>query len=432
MKKSMKLTALLLALTMVLSLAACGAQEQGEASVQSVAMICGLGSTGLAERFSGVVSARSETELKKDDNKAIGEILVAEGDNVKAGQLLFTYDAEQGQLTLEKARLELEQLKAALASKEAELEKLKKEEEKASEANKLSYTLAIQECETAIREANYNISLKEKEVARTEASLENMEIVSPVDGKIIELHEEEGYDNYGNPLCFMKVMETGSYRVKGTINENNVNSLYEGTPVLVRSRLDDETVWTGFISMIDWENPERNNNNYYYDGSDEAAASSNYPFYVELDSADGLLLGQHVYIEPDYGTEQSSDALMLPSFYLMDAEGSPKVWAENAKGKLEKRSVTLGEYSEETDCWEILSGLTAEDYIAFPEDSLKAGMTCTEFSEDVFSSGEPYFEDEFYGDEVYEGEVYEGEVYEGEFGEAAAEVGWVEAPAPAK
>lgn len=395
MKKSLRPAALLLALLLLFSLAACGAKDLGEASVQSVAMICGLGSTGLAERFAGVVSARSETELKKDQNKVIGEILVSEGDDVTEGQLLFTYDAEQGQLTLEKAQLELEQLKAGLASKEAELEKLKKEEEKASEANKLSYTLAIQECETSIRESRYNIALKEKELARTEASLENMEVYSPVNGKIMELHEEEGYDNYGQPLCFMKVMETGSYRVRGTINESNVWSLSEGTPVLVRSRLDNGVTWKGFVSMIDWENPEQNNDNYYYGEKSLDTVSSNYPFYVELDSTDDLLLGQHVYIEPDYGIEEGSDAIMLPAYFLLDADSSPKVWAENAKGKLEKRSVTLGEYDEMLETWEILSGLEAGDYIAFPEESLKAGMACVEYDETVFNSGDDF------GDEVY-------------------------------
>ena len=33
------------------------------------------------------------------------------------------------------------------------------------------------------------------------------------------------------------------------------------------------------------------------DGSDTSqTASSSYPFYVEMDSSEGLMLGQHVYI----------------------------------------------------------------------------------------------------------------------------------------
>ena len=49
-----------------------------------------------------------------------------------------------------------------------------------------------------------------------------------------------------------------------------------------------------------------------------------------------------------------------------DDNGNPMVWADNG-GKLEKRPVNLGEYNMMNDTFEILSGLTEEDYIAFPD-----------------------------------------------------------------
>ena len=50
----MKKAAFVLALVMLLGcVSGCGAAE-GEASVQSVSMICGLGSVGLADRFAGI------------------------------------------------------------------------------------------------------------------------------------------------------------------------------------------------------------------------------------------------------------------------------------------------------------------------------------------------------------------------------------------
>ena len=42
------------------------------------------------------------------------------------------------------------------------------------------------------------------------------------------------------------------------------------------------------------------------------------------------------------------------------------MWADKG-GKLEKRSVTLGEYNMMNDTFEILSGLAEEDFIAFPD-----------------------------------------------------------------
>lgn len=392
----MRKISLILAAVLLLSpFAGCSAKNGETASVQSVSMICGLGSTGLSDRFAGIVTARSETEIRKDEQKMIKEILVSEGEDVSEGQVLFSYDMEQVQLSVEKGKLELEQLRYSVISKENEKATLEKEKEKASEANKLSYTLAIQEADTAIRETNYNITLKEKEVQKLEEALDNLEVTSPVNGRVQALNEEEGYDNYGNRLPFMMIVETGAYRVKGYINEQNAGMLIEGTPVLIRSRLDSSMTWTGTISMIDWENGTQNNNNYYY-GEPEAAemgGTTKYPFYVEMDTADGLLLGQHVYIESATGADDSADTIRMPAFYLFDVNGdTASVWAQNEKGLLEKRSVTVGIYDEMTDTYEIMGGLTAKDYIAFPEETLKPGMTCVQYDESAFSTGEEYFD----------------------------------------
>ena len=384
-----KVSILLTAALLLAALAGCGGKVEGEASVQSVSMICGLGSTGLVDRFAGVVSARSETEIKKDENKVIGEIQVEEGQDVKAGQVLFTYDSEAAELDLEKARLELEQLKNTVASKETEKAQLEQDKAKAPASEQLSYSLEIQEADTAIREGNYNAALKEKEIQKLEEAMNNLEVTSPVDGRIQTLNADGGYDNYGNPLPFMTVMETGVYRVKGLVNEANVGSVMEGMAVIVRSRVDSSVTWTGSISLIDWENPQTGNNNNYYGETDEMTSSSKYPFYVELDDAEGLLLGQHVYIEPDYGqdVEQDANTIRMPSWYLNDVDGSAWVWAQNDKGLLEKRSVTLGEYDEMMDTYVIESGLTADDYIAFPDDALEAGMTCVPYDENAFETG---------------------------------------------
>ncbi len=79
---------------------------------------------------------------------------------------------------------------------------------------------------------------------------------------------------------------------------------------------------------------------------------------------------------------------MLPSYYITGGADNAYVWAANDKDKLEKRSVTLGAYDEDTDCYEILSGLDTSDYIAFPDDSLSEGMAVEKYDEDSFSDDE--------------------------------------------
>ena len=383
-----KFAVIALAAVMLLSvLAGCGASAEGEASVQSVSMICGFGGTGLVDRFAGLVTAQSETQVKKDDNTAVDSIKVKVDQEVKAGDVLFTYDMSQAKLDLEKAQLELDQMKNELESKKEEKAQLERDKDLASMDDQMQYTLEIRQVNTDILEKEYNISLKAKDIEKLQNTVKNVNVTSPVAGRIKSINENGGTDQNGNPLPFMTIVETAGFRVKGYVNENNAGTLTEGTAVVIRSRVSDQT-WKGTITMIDWENAQQGNqNSYYYGGSsDDTATSSKYPFYVELDSSDGLLLGQHVYIEPDYGqdAEQDANTLKLPAYYINDADSSPWVWAQNSKGKLEKRSLTLGDYDAEMDTYVVTDGLTAEDYIAFPDETLKAGMTCVTYDDATF------------------------------------------------
>ena len=72
----------------------------------------------------------------------------------------------------------------------------------------------------------------------------------------------------------------------------------------------------------------------------------------------------------------------------MDADSNPFVWAQDSRGRLEKRSVTLGEYDEMMDTYVVENGLTPEDYIAFPDESLAVGMTCVTYDEGNFGGGD--------------------------------------------
>ena len=47
--------------------------------------------------------------------------------------------------------------------------------------------------------------------------------------------------------------------------------------------------------------------------------------------------------------------------------------------------MTLGEHDAELDTYVVTDGLTAADYIAFPDETLKAGMTCVTYDESTFN-----------------------------------------------
>lgn len=380
MKKiSMYLAAGMLAFT----LSACGNQTEGTAYVQSVSAVCEIGSVGMSNTYAGVVSPQNETEIKKSGEETVAEVLVKIGDQVHKDQVLFTYDTDQVQLNLEKGRLELDQLKNTITAKQNEKAQLQNEKNSASADQQLQYTLEIQEADAAIMEAQYNVSVKEKEIKKLEETLNSLEVKSPIDGIVQSLNENGETDDYGNEKPYMTIVETGAYRVKGYVNEMNVYNVTEGTAVTVYSRVDD-TIWTGTIEKINLENPVKQENNMFYDSSasDDTVNSSKYEFYVTLDNADGLMMGQHVYMQIGERLDESSEeAIELPAYYLNDVEGSPWVWVQNKKNKLEKREVELGTYSEEMDTYLIESGLEVTDYIAYPEETLEEGMLCTQYED---------------------------------------------------
>lgn len=360
---------LALCLCVTVSMTGCGGDDTA-VYVQSVASLMGMGGIAPGDRFAGIVVSENVTEIQKDSEKTIKELLVKAGDDVDEGQELFAYDTDELQLTLDKQRLELEQLNASIENYNQQIKDLEKERGWAAAGDKLQYTIQIQTTQVDLKEAELKIKSKEAEIAKSETLLENATVLSPVKGRIQSINES-GTDNYGNPTAYITIQQAGSYRVKGTLGELQRGGIMEGTRLKILSRTDENTFWTGTVTLVDYENPTQGNDSdrYYGMSSDEMTSASKYPFYVELDNTDGVILGQHVYLEILTEDGETSGVSIGSAFVCFEEDGSAYVWAEQ-KGKLEKRAVTLGDYNDMMDTYAILDGLTEEDYIAFPDEQL--------------------------------------------------------------
>lgn len=337
--------------------------------VQSVAELDAMGSLAANDRYAGMVVSEHVTEIHKDGDKTVSELLVQEGQDVVAGQSLFTYDVQQLQLTLDKQLLELEQLKATIENYKVQIEELKRGEATSTGSDKLQYTIQIQTTQIDLKEAELNLQAKEKTVAQSQALLENVTVTAPVAGRVTAI-SESGYDNQGNPTAYITIQQAGSFRVKGILGELQRGVITEGVRVRIVSRTDEAQCWYGTVALVDYESPSQGmtGNNMMIGGAMEPmTASSNYPFYVDLDSTDGLLLGQHVYLELAVEEENQPTGLVISSAFLCyDEDGSTYVWAEDGSS-LEKRRVTIGQENYMLGTVEILEGLDGEDYIAFPD-----------------------------------------------------------------
>lgn len=365
-------------LLLCLAVLLCGCAKGEQVYVQSVETLAGLGGIAPGDKFLGLVVSENVSQIKRDKEKTIQELLVVEGQDVKEGEALFSYDTEQLQLTLDKQKLELEQLTTSIESYQKQIAQLEKERETLGPTGKLQYTIQIQTTQVDLKEAELNLKAKENEVKKSEELLANTTVVSPVAGRVQAINET-GTDNEGNELPYITIQQVGSYRVKGVLNELQRGSLREGDRVTLSPRTAPETTWGGTVTLVDYENPTQggNNNQYFGSNPDEMTASSRYPFYVQLDTTEGLILGQHMYLELEREEGEVPGLHISSSFFCWNEDGSPYVWAEN-RGKLEKRSVTLGQYNDMRDTYEVVDGLTKDDFLAFPDALLcKEGASTT-------------------------------------------------------
>ena len=383
-----KITASICILVMVMSLFVGCNNKLEPVYVQTVAEIMGYSNTGAFNISSGVVMAQEEVKVERDMDREISGLAVEVGQNVNEGDVLFIYKTGNTGLQIDKVNLEIEQIKNRITDLKNQIAQLEKEKKNAKESDKLAYTLQIQSLQTDQKEAEYNLSLKQKELQELKNNTDTGEVKSPITGQVKKINKDGGYDMYtGEPLPYILLSRVGEYRIKGSVNELNRDELYVGQSVIIRSRINDEMNWTGTITSVDSQAEE--NNNYYY-GSDDMYSSSSYPFYVTPDNSEGMLLGQHVFIEPNYGQTTTAEGLWLDASYICmnQSDGAYFVWGADKKDQIVKLYIELGEYDAELNCYEILSGLTKTDRIAFPNENIQEGAPITEILPDEPAEGE--------------------------------------------
>ncbi|MFR4393545.1 MAG: efflux RND transporter periplasmic adaptor subunit [Ruminococcus callidus] len=301
-------------------------------------------------QFSGVVEPQETKEVKLDTSKKVSSIVVQEGDHVNAGDPLFTYDVESMQLELQQGNVEIERMQNEIESNKQQISQLETEKKSASADDKLTYTTQIQSLQTDIAKSEYDIKTKKIELEKLQNTINNATVTAEIAGTVQSLKTTEQLQSDGTDVL-MKIMSDGEFRVKCTISEQNVQSIYKDEAMVLHSRVDDSS-WTGTISEISTEADNSQNNNMYYGGSDEMTTASKYPFYVTLDSSDGLMLGQHLLVSMDDMSDDSIDksGIWLYSDYVLtDEDGratsgrqTRKTAWKNGKWKWDRPTIPQG------------------------------------------------------------------------------------------
>lgn len=419
-----------------------GGSVDGTAYVESVKDIMSYGSgSGMNNRYTGEVEPQDSWDITLQSDLSVDECYVKAGDQVKEGDKLFSYNTEEMTLAKEKAQLEVETLKNENSELQQNIKTYQNDLKSASTRERIELQTEILTAQTTIKKNEYSIDSANDEIDDLNKNIKDATVTSKMDGVVQSINEEVGmgsssddsddedsydYSDTGDDSTYMTIVAVGDYRVKGSVSETNVWSLTEGDPVIIRSRVDDTAKWTGVISSINTDETEDSDESsddmdYYMDDSSSGESASTYNFYVELDSDDGLMMGQHVFIEQDFGQDEEREGIWLPSAYIYMDEDKYYVWRANRRDRLELHEVTVGEYDEDLDEYQILDGLDEDDYIASDTGSLQENMKTTtdiseadttdEYYEEETSDDDLYY-DEGDGDEYYDDESSDDEMYE--------------------
>lgn len=356
-----------------------GTDKSNQAYVEKVAALTGSQS-GTTNRFAGVIEAQDTWKINLSSDKEVKEVYVKAGDEVAEGDQLFSYNTDEVSSQIEQEKLELESMTNEINDAKEQIASLTAERDAAaSEEARFDYSTQIQSVQNEMKQSEYNLQSKQLEIDKLNETIKDSVVTSKMAGVVKSVGDPAAGGD--SEEAFMTIMANGSYRVKCYVNEQNMSEIAEGEPMIIRSRVDESQTWTGTLAGIDMEDPQTNSSSdYEYDDSasdSDATTSSKYPFYVTIENTEGLMLGQHVYVELDNGQSSAKEGIWLYEYYLVQEENSAYVWADNGNGKLEKRTVELGEYDEELGEYEIKSGLKEDDYIAWPQEGIKEGMSTT-------------------------------------------------------
>ena len=377
----MKKTVIALGAALMLGLTGCG--KQAQINVEQAGMLTTAATS--SDKFAGVVVSENVVEIDRDAEKQIEELYVSVGDEVRINEKLFEYDTDTLSLTVDKQELELDKLEQQikdLTTQKKNLEnQIKKEKDKSVKA---TLELQLRSVSADLTQATYDKNALQTEIKYNKSMLTNAAVRSPIKGTIRSINEN------GSP--YITIQQAGSYQVKGVLNELSLNAgIMEGVGVTILSRTDPTVFWTGVVSLVDYNSADSNEYDEMYGGGYDTgmSTSTSYPFYISLDNTNGLLLGQHVYIQIS-AAALSDELLRIPEGYIMDVTMDEETWLTTGTVwgvdmetlELVKTTVTLGEYDPTYGTYVILDGITAESYLADPAaDGVKEGASVTLRSE---------------------------------------------------
>ena len=358
-----------------------------------------------SDSMDGSVSYEDEQNVIVATDKTVKEVHVKQGQNVKTGDPLLTYDATIYQLKINTVRADInlnnariEEDTEAPTTEEPTTERATVWIPSPSDADPQTYvpvyaddgtpyvepdpddipddfpddpgeggepevTYTKEELASEIRNTNDRIrDLKLSnqtlalQIKKYQKDIENCTVVAKMDGVVTSVDISEETIGMGSPV--IQIKGSGQSIVKVDVSEWALGNVSVGDEVYVTS-YDDGMQYTG--KVIELSTSPSNYSSYGYE------VKSYYPMSVAV--IDENEMDSSTWVQVSFSADSMSDddsdgTLALPLFMVKEENGNYYVMKEE-DGKLVKQYVKTGKIYWGSEI-EIKGGLTTEDFIAFP------------------------------------------------------------------
>lgn len=232
--------------------------------------------------------------------------------------------------------------------------------------NSMGYTSAelkqlIADKKAEIKDAQYRLKQAKLELEKAELKLKNSTILSNMDGQVRTLIDLE--EALANNQPFLVVSGDEKYFVAGTISETLLGSINVGDMINVMSYQNGMNYTAQIVSIADY--PVDSSSGYYSGAGNPNSSRYEFTAVIEGDG-EGLQNGMYVGITMDVMAENSGETYYLDKAYIRDDDAGSYVMKAGIDNRLIKQYVKTGKSIYSGSYMEIVSGLTKEDFIAFP------------------------------------------------------------------
>ncbi|ENQ3107015.1 HlyD family secretion protein [Bacillus sp. 491mf] len=329
--------------------------------------------------ISGQVKPGNIESFYTDATKGkVKDIAVKEGQEVKKGDKLFSYDNEETNLQVKQAEIEQKVASMRFDQGKKKIDSLKQDIKKAKDSGATKE--AIEPLESQLNELELQQKTSDLEKEKVNLHIEELKkkqgeltVYSNFAGVVQKLDKDASQGSTsalgGQGKSFLQIASKDAFQIQGTLTELQKSQIQKDQTITVTAKAAPKKKWTGKITEVSEYPTSAEVTTQASAGGEANQNMSYYTYKASLDSQDGLSPGYHVSIQVNL---ENKKMVAVPSKSIVTEKEESFVYVED-KGKLRKQIVKKG--SSDGDWAEVVEGVTVgQKVVENPSDKVFNGM----------------------------------------------------------